>query len=626
VSRGRQSGRKAASIELPPQLEAVRQRVQAWAETLDPIAIALVVVPLAVFVFMAWRWRWTHDDGFITLRVVDQVFAGHGPVYNTGQRVEVFTSPLHLGLLIVLRALFGWFVDEAWLGALLTIASMVAGFVGAVEGAARLARAGGAKGRFLPLGILVPVALPPMWEYATSGLETGIAIGWIGVSFWLVAVAVTRGAEEALVEADGALVQDDASAAATRRRPRRYWIVAMVSGLGPLVRPECTIFSIALLAVLLTSTAVGTDRKRRLRLVGAAVALPVAYEIFRMGYYASLIPNTALAKEAGGSRWGQGWYYLVNFSAPYGLLLPLLVFGVWAWMGHRGPLARSFGGRDGLNLVAAMGVGALIYGLYVVRVGGDYMHARMLLPPAFALCCPLAVVAIPRAQQVQRVVFACVGTLVLWAGVVGVTRRAPKPEGFFGGHSISEQRPFWVTYAGNPHPVALDEWKRSFPYLIGTSARRSSDAGSDVLITQIADKHSTTQLHPGRGTVLYLDGIGVTGARAGVDIPVIDYHGLADPIASRLPPQHPRQLPGHEKVLPESWALAEAGLTDGDPELIDAAAALQCGEIHKLLVAIAAPMSPGRFFRNMVEAPGLTTLHISSAPSDSARGCAKVDG
>ncbi|MCB1040529.1 MAG: hypothetical protein KDA94_13520, partial [Acidimicrobiales bacterium] len=144
-----------------PSAPGWRQRID------DPIALGSLVAVVAVFVVMAWRWRWTHDDGFITFRVVDNVFAGNGPVYNRGQRVEAFTSPLHLGLLVVLRALFGWALDQAWLSALLTLASAAGGLVAAVDGARALARAGGAKGRLIPFAVVVPAVLPPMWEYAT---------------------------------------------------------------------------------------------------------------------------------------------------------------------------------------------------------------------------------------------------------------------------------------------------------------------------------------------------------------------------------------------------------------------------------------------------------------------------
>ena len=43
-----------------------------------------------------------------------------------------------------------------------------------------------------------------------------------------------------------------------------------------------------------------------LLLAGGAVVLPVAYQVFRMGYFASVVPNTALAKDAGEVRPGQG--------------------------------------------------------------------------------------------------------------------------------------------------------------------------------------------------------------------------------------------------------------------------------------------------------------------------------
>src|SRR3712207_8496143 len=57
---------------------------------------------------------------------------------------------------------------------------------------------------------------------------------------------------------------------------------------------------------------------------------------------------------------------------------------------------------------------------------------------------------------------------------------------------------------------------------------------------------------------------------------VIDLHGLADPFASRMPPLRPRGLPGHEKRLPQSWALAEAGAGRDDPQA--GAAAVRSGE------------------------------------------------
>lgn len=43
------------------------------------------------------------DDGFIYLRVVQQVLAGNGPVFNVGERVEAATGPLWVMILTVIH-------------------------------------------------------------------------------------------------------------------------------------------------------------------------------------------------------------------------------------------------------------------------------------------------------------------------------------------------------------------------------------------------------------------------------------------------------------------------------------------------------------------------------------------
>src|SRR4030095_14165123 len=61
--------------------------------------------------------------------------------------------------------------------------------------------------------------------------------------------------------------------------------------------------------------------------IAAMAALPVAYQVFRMGYYAMVVPNTAVAKEAGDSNWAQGRRYLSDLVDPYRLGGPLAVLG-----------------------------------------------------------------------------------------------------------------------------------------------------------------------------------------------------------------------------------------------------------------------------------------------------------
>ncbi|HEU5305922.1 MAG TPA: hypothetical protein VFW97_01260, partial [Acidimicrobiia bacterium] len=86
----------------------VERRVAASAAIAAPararriVTVAILLVPAVLVVWMGWRHRWTADDGFINLRIVRHIVDGHGPVFNTGQRVEVGTSPLWLAVLSAL--------------------------------------------------------------------------------------------------------------------------------------------------------------------------------------------------------------------------------------------------------------------------------------------------------------------------------------------------------------------------------------------------------------------------------------------------------------------------------------------------------------------------------------------
>lgn len=598
-------------------MTAPRRPARRSIDLADPVATGALALVVAGFVAMAWRWRWTHDDGFITFRVVDQVFAGNGPVYNEGERVEAFTSPLHLGLLVVLRALLGWALDQAWLSLLLTLGAAAGGLVAAAAGAGALARAGGAKGRLVPFAVLVPAVLPPMWEYATAGLETGLAIGWVGLSFWLLArlAARQRAARRAAEEGRAPVA-----------RTREVLAVAALVGLGPLVRPECAVLSIGFVAALLTFAA--AHRVARWRIVACALAVPVAYQLFRMAYYASVVPNTALAKAAGESRWDQGWYYLLNTVGPYALVVPVAAMVAWALHLRRRGFERAFGGTDGRTLVVATVAAALVYVAYVAKVGGDYMHARMLLVPLFALCCPFAVIAVPRSTARRSAAVGAATVMAGWAVLAALALRAPDPEGFFGGRSISEQRPFYVALAGSPHPVTLDRWERSPTYAVGDEARRAAEADDDLLVTAVSFGEVAwprrTQVEAGAGASLFVDGIGVAGARAGIDVHVIDLHGLAHPLASRMPVLQPRGLPGHEKALPLSWALAEAGYRSPDPasEAYVAARARTCPPPSDVLDAVRGPLGVGDLLANVLAAPGLSATEIPSDPAEVVAGCA----
>src|SRR5262245_16062136 len=197
---------------------------------MDFATVVVCLVPVLFLTAVAYRRRWVAEDAFIDLRVVQHLLAGHGPVFNLGERVEAYTNPLWIGIL-ALWGLFGGQLEAGAmiLGWLLSVGGLLAAQAGALALARQSRRPGIAEehdhGLALPLGIMVITAVPATWDFVTSGLETGLVFAWLGISFWL----LVRCAAEAMK-----MPQETT----TRTSAVRWAPKAALLGLGPLIRPD----------------------------------------------------------------------------------------------------------------------------------------------------------------------------------------------------------------------------------------------------------------------------------------------------------------------------------------------------------------------------------------------------
>jgi arabinofuranosyltransferase len=556
--------------------ESTTHRIVRW---------SLLAVPVIVLAEQAWARRSMSDDGFINLRVVSNIVHGNGPVFNVGERVEAATSPLWIFLLSIGDIVTP--VRLEWIAVVLGIALSLIGVSLAVLGSRALLRDRRADELFVPVGALVLVAVAPVWTFSSTGLENGLAFAWLGASLWVLA-AWSR--EEGRVSIPG----------------------AALIGLGPLIRPELGLYSALFLSVVLVGRRHEDTWSDRARVLAAALAVPVAYQVFRMGYYGSLVPNPALAKEASRARWGKGWDYLLDTVEPYVLWVPLALLAVGAYV----PLVRDLRARgrtQPLLVAGAFVLGGLLQALYTIRVGGDFMHARLLLPSLFALVAPVAVVPLSKRYALSLLV-------VPWV-IAGLffLRAQVDDQGAFGTHlqnAVTLQDFGWQ--AGGPGR----QWFRGDGVYYTTAKLPAEPVG-------------------GRQVEIASYGLGILSYAMGPDTYVLDLLGLGDAFTSHLALSQDG-LVGHEKPLPAPWIAARITKPDAALAVSDfpfpgtfgarpldhprgvpfeqreriARAALECPGVRDFLRSYSGSLTLGRFFGNFVDAVHNTRLRIPPEPAD----------
>ena len=569
----------------------------------------LVIGTIALFGWLSWHARVLIDDGYIYLHVVQQMIAGHGPVYNTGQRVEAFTGPLWTFLLVpsVLVSPVSMERTSLVLGDLLGMAGMAA----AAQAARMFWRRQSPEAFLAPVGLLVPVAVFAFWLITCSGLELGLSLAWLGGCALILA-------------ANG-----------RRPDPTLHGMELLVLGLGPLIRPEFVIYS--LVAVLWSLIARRHDLGRRGLLAAAAwaAALPVAYEIFRMGYFGEIVANTAIAKEATRADPSRGIGYLANFVELYWIWIPVLCIVIGALL----PAVRSIRSKRASSFdyapVLVLPLAAMLNIAYITVMGGDYMAGRLLLPGIFAFVAPFALLPVRRSQVVAFLV-------VPWAAYTAI---AVRPVIGLAG------LPYLTQFSQTVNRVSPTPWEAHGLHI--------NSPGSRVFFVPSAFHKVANELRvrPSPGLAVpsvATKAIGAVAVAFGDKLNIIDLYGLADPIDAHL--QHRNviikfgdfeipPLPGHEKLLPPAWFVAMTSAPGTsidqyggkrfliqyrentvDPALkprgskaleVQAAwarATLRCPATSAFIASYEAPLTVTRFISNLVHAFPNSQLRIDPDP------------
>jgi hypothetical protein len=136
--------------------------------------------------------------------------------------------------------------------------------------------------------------------------------------------------------------------------------------------------------------------------------------------------------------------------------------------------------RDPAAIALLLGppLSAALHALFVVRVGGDFMHGRMLLPSLFGVLLPVATVVVGpvraaawRTASLQAVV---VLVAVGWGVVCATSMRLDYP-GAVGPDGIADERGVYVSVARHPNPVAAEDYAAYPGWGAGMELRRRAD-------------------------------------------------------------------------------------------------------------------------------------------------------
>ncbi len=502
----------------------------------------VLVGVLALFALLVLRTAWICDDAFITFRTVDNFLHGHGLTWNPPARVQTYTHPLWLFLLIPVHALTGSALATAVvLGALVSLLAalvLVRGFDGQKPNltAPKMRKSPGESWiRASASTTLVPALLVLIFskvfiDYSTSGLEnplTHLLLALFCVAFW-------RGALD------------------LRWTMRRFATLAFLAGLLALNRLDTLLLVLPALALAFWQT---RPRGRALGWLALGFAPFLLWELFSLAYYGFLFPNTAYAKLSTGIPAGelaaQGLRYFRHTLRFDPLTLIVMLTGI-ALPFLRGVAAKAarIPHRDGTveaderqadhhrtdghraddhraidRTAIAISAGILLYLLYILRIGGDFMGGRFFTAPLFASVA-LGVAALTLTRKRALVIASAIV-------ILGVAPRLGLSQALFGSGKPSAAA---VAGAGDEAARFIDRDgiadERAYYALPG---RALFPASRHTAATRAFGREQGEALRA-RGAGLVLEGaIGELGYYAGPRLTVLDYYGLTDPLLARMP-------------------------------------------------------------------------------------------
>jgi hypothetical protein len=347
--------------------------------------------------------------------------------------------------------------------------------------------------------------------FGTSGLETGCASLLVNV---------------------GALQLITAAPDGSGSRPAWAGLFLI---LATMTRPDHAVFYAVGSVVVFTAHVRGVWQARRegaralwdgglrpMALYAAPFLLYLVYLVWKVRFYGQVLPNTYYAKSADLTYYDQGVIYAAIFHLASQLWIALPMLAVWLAVPSRDDPTRRF---------KAFAVASIVlYEIYVMKVGGDFMHGRFYVTvmPLMLLGCAQLVLALGshlrRAAEPSPRRGSRWPALVVAPLLVATAGELP----FF----TDREELYYVVQEANFYP--LTDWNPvtvdHINFRVGQTLGKLREGGAELSVAT--------------------SGIGMLGYNSGVT--VIDRVGLTDAHVAHQQLDE-RGRPGHEKRADKAY-------------------------------------------------------------------------
>lgn len=445
---------------------------------------SLILAVYASFSYLYWVNVWVADDALISFTHLHHFFNGDGLVFNPGERVQAFTNTLWT---FIYLPFYGVFIDEP--SSRIFSLSMFISFL-TMLAFIRLSQKLLTFRKWLLFNGALMLS-KCFIDYSSSGLETPLSY----VLLTLFCFYVLQ----------------------FQKLKKPFFLGGVLSSLLILNRPDFGIFAVAIFAYCMPL--VVNERNAKALLWYCLGLIPLfLWLFFSLSYYGSIVPNTALAKlnlthvSLKEYLWQARWYVRATLVHDFWLFS---VIGLGLIL----PLYTRLG-RQPLLLYLS----ALVYALYVVVIGGDFMLGRFWLP-SFII---LAILFINNElyKKVNRYLIGAVAfvSIIILVKEKHFTYNFKPERKIFNG--IADEKEYYLQNNG----------------LLG------------VFITNSVEKRKAFINDNVEGQFSVVSTIGSNGYFRKENTYVVDRNALSDPLLARLPEIKKGYRPGHmRRKLPVGY-------------------------------------------------------------------------